>query len=72
MVMIIVGNPDSSNEIYIPIDRDKQEADDYILAINGHQHINKRNANSASSSSSKKIRLSKDQLDLKVYFLIIF
>ncbi|XP_074323120.1 uncharacterized protein LOC141660059 [Apium graveolens] len=62
MVIIIVGNPDSSNEIYISIEKDNYGSDQ-VLAINGHQHINKRHAHSA-AASSKRIRLSKD-LDLK-------
>lgn len=67
MVIIIVGNPDSSNEIYISIEKDIYGGDQ-VLAINGHDHINKRHANSA-ATSSKRIRLSKD-LDLKVYIVL--
>ncbi|KAK1364200.1 hypothetical protein POM88_039761 [Heracleum sosnowskyi] len=63
MVVIIVGNPDSSNEIYISIEQDHYGSDQ-VLSINGHEHINKRHASSAASASSKRIRLSKE-LDLK-------
>lgn len=69
MVIIIVGNPDSSNEFYISLENDKYGGDQ-VLAINGHEHISKRHANSA-AASSKRIRLSKD-LDLKVFFYCSF
>lgn len=71
MVIIIVGNPDSSNEIYISIEKDKYGGD-HVVAINRHEHehINKRHANSA-AASSKRIRLSKE-LDLKVVCFYLF
>lgn len=74
MVMILVGNPDSSNEIYLSIEKDKYGADQ-VLAVNAtHEHVNKRHASSADSSASeaglsKKIRLAKEIIDLEVCFI---
>ncbi|KAL1809483.1 hypothetical protein ACET3Z_026473 [Daucus carota] len=75
MVMILVGNPDSSNEIYLFIEKDKYGADQ-VLAVNAtHEHVNKRHASSADSSASdaglsKKIRLAKEIIDLETDIML--